>query len=325
MVDLLGKKKLEEEIDRLRSRVAEQEEERGSLELQIERREEKIRKLTSASQETSRALKAAEQRIAALQERGAGEIAGDGAGEGEEPTTEGGRRSSGSSPRALKPGDLERLLDRLDAVRSPLDDLLSAYIAPGSNALQSLPPEVADLARRAGSLDRWVAVFSDPLLFTVGLVPPFPLKKDEVTAAGSFKTDPLREILDTPVLVVAAHAGETFLGVALGKEGFSEQAVVRSTVKEKHTKGGWSQKRFERLREEDIRQHADLVRERIPQVLEGYRSIPAFAVVSGDPALVKLIAPAIDLPILEAKIGRFDRKKPGEILEEVYGFVILRG
>ncbi len=69
-----------------------------------------------------------------------------------------------------------------------------------------------------------------------------------------------------------------------------------------------SQKRFYRRREEDIRQHADLVAERLESLLEGRRSIPAYAVVSGDPTLVKMIAPAIDLPILEAKIGRIDRK-----------------
>jgi hypothetical protein len=314
LVDLLGKKRLEEEIERLRSWGAELEEEKGSLKLQIERREEKIRKLTAASQETSIALKAAEQRIAALQERSVGE------GEGEEAETEG--RSPGSS-RLLKPREIERLLDRLDSISSPKDDLLSAYAARGS-AGGKLPTEVNDLVKRAGS-DRGIAVFSDPLLFTIALVPPFPIEEDEVTVAGSFKTGPVREMLDTPVLVVAAHAGETLLGVALGREGFAEHTVVKSTVKEKHTKGGWSQKRFERLREEDIRQHADLVAERLPQILEGYRSIPARAVVSGDPALVKMIAPAIDIPILETKMGRFDRKNPNELLEEVYGFVCLRG
>jgi len=179
------------------------------------------------------------------------------------------------------------------------------------------------MAKRASS-DRGVAIFSDPHLFTLALVPPFPLKKDEATWAGSFRTGPLREMLETPVLVVAAHAGETVLGVALGGEGFAEHAVVRSTVKEKHTKGGWSQKRFERLREEDIRQHADLVKERLPRLLESYRSIPAYAVVSGDPTLVKLIAPALDFPVLEAKTGRFNRNNPNELLEEVYGFICLR-
>jgi len=191
LVDLLGKKKLEEEIDRLRSRVGDLEEEKGSLQLQIERRDDKIRKLTSASQETSLALKAAEQRIAALQARGAGEGEGEGAREREETATEGGGQSQGSSPpRALKPRELERLLERLDAVRSPQGDLLSAYAARGS-ALVGLSPEVADLVKRAGP-DRGVAVFSDPFLFTIALVPPFPIKKDEMTVAGSFKTEPLR-------------------------------------------------------------------------------------------------------------------------------------
>jgi len=315
LVDLLGKKKLEEEIERLRSRVAELEEENGSLSLQIERREDKIRKLTSASQETSLALKAAEQRIAAVQARGDGKDERQGAAA---------KERSPNFSRVLKPKEIERLLDRLEACRSPREDLFTAYITPGSSAGQKLPPDVGEIVKRTDS-DRGVAVFSDSFFFTLALVPPFPLKKDEAVWAGSFRTDPLREMLDTPVLVVAAHAGETLLGVALGREGFAEHAVVKSTVKEKHTKGGWSQKRFERLREEDIRQHADLVVERLPRLLENYRSIPAYAVVSGDPALVKLIAPALDHPILEAKTGRFDRKKPDELLEEVYEFVCLRG
>lgn len=299
-------------MEQLRSKVALLEEEKNSLALQIERRDEKIRKLTAAAQETSLALKAAEQRLAALRDQG------DGGGDWHATATKEPAKS-----RALKPREVERLLDRLDAIRSENDDLLSALIAGGSTA-ENLPPEAIDLVRRSGS-DRGVAVFSDPLIFTIGLVPPFPIKKDVTAFASSFRTGPLREMLEIPVLAVAAHAGETLLGLALGREGFLQHAVVKSTVKEKHTKGGWSQKRFERLREEDIRQHADLVAERLESLLEGRRSIPAYAVVSGDPALVKMIAPAIDLPILEAKIGRIDRKDPAEILEEVYGFVLIRG
>ncbi len=315
MVDLLGKKKLEDEIERLRSRVRELQEENGALDLQIERREDKIRKLSAASQETSLALKAAEQRIASLLER-------DERGEGADEKEDLPRGLEGES-RLLTPREVERLLDRLDGCRSVGDDLLSAYLIPGS-AGKGLPPEVGEVVKRAGS-DRGVAVFSDPLLFTIALVPPFPLKEEETAWAGSFRTGPLREILDAPVLVVAAHAGETLLGLALGTDGFAEKAVVKSTVKEKHTKGGWSQKRFERLREEDIRQHADLVVERLPEILKDRHSIPSRAVVSGDPALLKMIVPSLQLSVTEAKIGRFDRKNPDEILEEVYTFILLRG
>lgn len=316
MVDLLGKKKLEEEIERLRSRVEELQEENGALTLQIDRREDKIRKLSAASQETSLSLKAAELRIASLLER-------DERGDGKEKEEGDMPRRDASSSRLLKPREVERLLDRLDGCQSAGDDLLSAYLPPGS-AGEGLPPEVGEVVKRAGS-GRGVAIFSDPLLFTIALVPPFPLKEVDTAWAGSFRTGPLREILDAPVLVVAAHAGETLLGLALGRDGFAEKAVVKSTVKEKHTKGGWSQKRFERLREEDIRQHADLVVERLHDILKDRRSIPARAVVSGDPALLKMIVPSLQLSVTEAKIGRFDRKKPDEILEEVYRFALLRG
>ena len=312
MVDLLGRKRREEEIGELRSKVALLEEERDSLALQIERRDEKIRKMTAAQQEASLALKAAEQRIAALQEEGS-----------EDGGEEKGRPKPEEKSWTLKPREVARLLDRLDEIRSKDDDLLSALVPAGSMG-SDLHPGAEEMIRRAGS-DRGVAVFSDPLLFTIGLVPPFPIKKEVTAFASTFRTGPLREMLDTPVLVVAVHAGETLLGLALGREGFIEEAVVKSTVKEKHTKGGWSQRRFERLREEDIRQHAALVSERLESLLEGRRSIPVYAVVGGESALVRMIRPAIEMPILEAKFGRIDRKDPAEVLEEVYAFSCLRG
>ena len=63
-------------------------------------------------------------------------------------------------------------------------------------------------------------------------------------------------MLEIPVLVISAHAGDTLIGIALSSGRFEVQEAVKSQVKEKHSKGGWSQKRFERLRDEDIRNHA---------------------------------------------------------------------
>ena len=66
MVDLFGKKKLEDRILELQAALAKQEGEKEQLLRTLEKREEKMRKLSSANQEANLALKAAEQKAAAL-------------------------------------------------------------------------------------------------------------------------------------------------------------------------------------------------------------------------------------------------------------------
>ena len=85
--------------------------------------------------------------------------------------------------------------------------------------------------------------------------------------------------MNTPALIVSAHAGDTFLGVAMSRAGFEVMELVESQVKEKHSKGGWSQKRFERLREEDIKNHLDLILEKLAQLESKYGSIVKYAVL----------------------------------------------
>ena len=65
MVDLFGKKKLEDRILELQAELAKLEGEKEEFLRTLEKREEKIRRLTSANQEANLALKAAEQKAAA--------------------------------------------------------------------------------------------------------------------------------------------------------------------------------------------------------------------------------------------------------------------
>jgi len=320
LVDLLGKKKLEERIAELQSQVGELnskvallEEERSRLSHQLEKREEKIRKLTHSCQEVNLELKAAEQKISTLRT-----VKSETTSVVKTPATRPQIHSDEISPAVLK-----SLLQRLETCRSPSEDLVSAYLRKGADAEVNLPKEVCELAENIPS-DRGIAFFSYPQLFTLAVAPPFPLTKTEIITGPSFHLAPLKHMLDVPVLAMVARAGETFLGVALSCEGFEERNIVKSTVKEKHSKGGWSQKRFERLREEDIRQHAELVKREIPTMLEGYRQLLIYAVVSGDPLLTKQILPALDLPVLNMKLGRFDRKRTDEVLDEVYKSVSYR-
>ncbi len=309
LVDLFGKKKLDDRIRELEASLLEAEKKNEELLATLEKREEKIKKLASGLQEANVALKAAEQRTASAQAQAKPE-----AEKCEEP-----------KPQGTKLGlrEFERLTKRLLILRSPEDDMLTAYI--GNHA--ALPPGLPPGAERLiGALDseRGWTVLHCPQLFTLVLKPPFPLTESSLSLSGVFQLDPLKEMMDTPVLIISAHAGDTFLGVSLNIGGFEAKEFVLNQVKEKHSKGGWSQKRFERLREEDIKNHIEDVVERLAELKRKYGSVVKLAVIGGDQSLLKQIEPVVGLPVVERRLERHDEKRIDKLSDDVYGFICYR-
>jgi hypothetical protein len=275
----------------------------------LEKREEKIRRLSSANQQANLALKAAEQKAAALTA----------------PATTAIEKYEEQKPKARKLSlrDMDMLMERLKACRSPRDDLLAVFF-PGPVPEDAALPLQIKKAAAAIKSQRGGIILHSPQLFTLQLVPPFPIHESYAREGGAFALDLLGGMMDTPVLVVSAHAGETFLGVALSREGFEAEELVESSVMGKHSKGGWSQKRFERLREEDIKSHVDLVQQKLAALMGKYKTLLKYAVLSGEESLISHIAPAIGLPLIERRLERHDGRKTEEILEEVYGFTCYR-
>jgi hypothetical protein len=218
---------------------------------------------------------------------------------------------------------MDLLMERLKACRSPRDDLLVAFY-PGPVPEDAGIPQQIKKAAAAIKSQRGGIILHSPQLFTLQLIPPFPIQESYSREGSAFALDLMRDMMDTPVLVVSAHAGETFLGVALCREGFEAEEQVDSSVMGKHSKGGWSQKRFERLREEDIKSHVDLVSEKLAELMGKYKTLLKYAVLSGEESLIRQIAPAIDLPVVERRLEWHDDRKTKELLQEVYGFTCYR-
>lgn len=309
LVDLFGKKKLEDRLKELEGALSEAKEEKEELLATLEKRDDKIRKLTSAYQEANVALKSAEQRAALAQAQA-------------KPEAEK-REESKPQGTKLNPREFERLAKRLLILRSPEDDLLTAYIGSNATLHSGLPPEAEKLIGSLGPERGW-AVLHCPQLFTLILKPPLPLTESSLSVGGVFQLDPLREMMETPLLVISAHAGDTFLGVSLNIGGFEAEELVESQVKEKHSKGGWSQKRFERLREEDIKKHIEDVAERLAKLKGKYGSVVKLTVLGGDQSILKQIAPDIGLPVIERRLERHDEKRLDKLRDEVYGFTCYR-
>jgi hypothetical protein len=309
LVDLFGKKKYEDRIRELELRVLELAKDKDDLTSNLEKREEKIRRLSSSYQEAKMALKAIEQKAISSEAKYA--ILD------EEPQNLQDQMHQGQK---MRPAEMQKLLKRLQAIRSPDDDLLTAYQRDPAG----LPPELANMAGSIRS-DRGMAFLHCPQIFSLIIVPPLPQKDRPPISGSTFLLDPLQEIMETPILAISAHAGNTFLGLSLSSNGFEMQEIVESQIKEKHSKGGWSQKRFERLREEDIRHHAEAVVRALKEMAGRYRSIARYAVLSGDPALIKMILPSIDLPLVERKLEKHDYKNLDNMLDDIYAFTCYRG
>ncbi len=310
MVDLFGKKKLEDRILELQAALTKLGCEKEDLLRTLEKREEKIRRLSSANQEVNLALKAAEQKAATIStahEKAAVDCC----------------EEAKPKARKLSLREMDTLLERLEACRSPREDLLVAFYSGPVPEDGSLPQQIKKGAAAIKS-QRGGIILHSPQLFSLQLIPPFPIPESYTQEGSAFALDLVVEMMETPALVVSAHAGETFLGVALCREGFEVEELVESSVMGKHSKGGWSQKRFERLREEDIKSHIDLVQQKLAALMGKYKSLLKYAVLSGEESLIRQIAPAIGLPLVERTLPLHDERKTKELLEEVYGFTCYR-
>jgi hypothetical protein len=301
-LDIFGKKELKNRVKDLESNLEELTKEKEELLSTLQRREEKIRKLTNAYQDTKIALKAAEQKSI---ESGI-QIPPN----KKDLTVQGVKRV---------PREMDLLIRRLQSIKSPEDDLITAHVTPNGE----LPPETTILARSVKSM-RGFIILQYPKLFNLLFIPPLPIAENLTSVSSNFQLDSFKEMLETPLLVISIHAGDSFLGLALSKDSFQLQETIRSQVKEKHSKGGWSQKRFERLRENDIENHVAAVIKKLKESRETYSSIARFAVLGGDPLLLKQIQPAVNLPVIERRLEKHDEKRLDKLLDEVYSFKCYR-
>ncbi|MBN1322907.1 MAG: hypothetical protein JW986_02760 [Methanotrichaceae archaeon] len=305
-MDLFGKRRLEERVAELEEELAQCRQESSQLASSLERKEARLRRLASDYQEVNQALKKAEQQL-------------------EQKTTQAVQEQPPNAAEAsiaswpLRPREVARLGERLREQHSPREDLISAWTREG----EELPPDSARILSSLKS-DTGFLVYHYPTLFTIALIPPFPIQEESVQTASAFATQGIVDMLETSVLLVSAHAGDTFIGVSLSSEGFEAAESVHSVVKEKHSKGGWSQRRFERLREEDIRSHMEEVQGRLDIMLGRFRPLIKYAVLSGDRSLIKGISVG-DLPVLERRLERHDTRRQGEFLEDLYRFTLYRG
>ena len=287
---LFNRKELEKKIEILQARIDELEPENKLLSTRLSKQEVRAKKTVSDKQEADLALKKAEKRIDDLEHTL------------ENLKEETQKTDDLTFKRAVTLTTAQScdLLSQISSIRSRNEDLVTVYLRPNEsftdlNEFEStieLDQDVKYLMQRIES-PTGLALFYD--MKRLGMVrmlmtPPFPIGESKWKLDRVFDTAQLQELLEHNQVfcILLAHAGESFIGIS-NRETFIDYKIVRSSVKEKHTKGGWSQRRFERLRDEDVKHHAEKARAVFEALVDDYKNELKMVVASGEHNLIKEI------------------------------------
>jgi len=156
------------------------------------------------------------------------------------------------------------VLDRLESVAAPPEGALTAAVSDGSDLPEPVREAFGERAALVSRAAPCVAVADDAGLVSAALRPPvqppdghgwgpeFDLDRERFVPTGSHAVALLR----ADVFAVGEYAGTERVAF----EGFE------SDVQASHSKGGFSQARFERLRDEQVERHLEQCREALADV-----------------------------------------------------------
>ncbi|MDD2614275.1 MAG: Vms1/Ankzf1 family peptidyl-tRNA hydrolase [Methanosarcina sp.] len=310
-----GKGQLELEVDRLNSQIVKLELDLRSAKNQLEKKETLARQAVADRQEAEVLLNQERIRTQTLSH------------ELEAIRTESEGKLKFRGIETLSPQAVQAYLSKLKSFHASAGDLLTVYLPPDTRLSGVLSEKVLELVGEETRtlLDRLdpetgLVLFYDlHRMVCEAIAPPIPINSPAWQLGHSFEVSLLEENLskDYRMLVLVLHAGESFIGFAPDGRVFEIDELIRSSVKEKHSKGGFSQRRFERLREEDIAHHMDKVVEALDKVLEENKFID-YVFLSGDFQLIGEVRKRLplNLEIIE---------KPSDIrVEKTDGEDILR-
>ncbi|MBN2733390.1 MAG: hypothetical protein JXQ82_00825 [Methanomicrobiaceae archaeon] len=314
MINRFFRKDLEEKVEKLEARILETEKENDKLRKRLSKREEKKESDPAKFQETAEELKKSKNQIDALEQRITALTA-----EKEESSA----KSSAKDYYLSKRESLE-LLRKIASVREEKENLISVYLPPKENIPAQYDPngEISAYIGTIKSETGFVGFFdlNQPSAASFFAAPPFPPEEAYVKKGASFDTKAAEEIFTKKrhAAFILGHAGESYVGLAT-ESGLIKGELIRSSVKEKHSKGGWSQKRFERLREEDIKHHTEKAGEFFSGLLEEFNGITDVIVVGGDRKTGSDIAGQRDIPTIYRQFETKPDRHCGEkLIKEIW-------
>ncbi|MBP1909439.1 Vms1/Ankzf1 family peptidyl-tRNA hydrolase [Methanolobus bombayensis] len=284
-----GKEELETEINRLQSHIVELELDVRTANIRYGKSAESEKKAIAAKQEAEEKLNSLEIRLKTLEH------------EVEKERNDAPASISFTFNDEFSKQQTANFLNSLSTIRYNDPVLITMYIAANESPAgikeygilsDNVDSETLALAEKLDSNTGLVLFHSPNHMINEILVPPLPLEKSSWGADNKFDISVISELLnkDAGICVLVAHAGESFTGFSFDSQDFDSFQMIKTSVKAKHSKGGFSQRRFERLRDEDIAHHIDKVRLALKDLLDEFRDSIDYLILAGDLPLAKEIA-----------------------------------
>lgn len=223
-----------------------------------------------------------------------------------------------------------KMLELLNQIeQTPDPGAISVYMPPGF-----LAPEIGDLLLKGGAysvpdeLSQLASNSKNGAVLFWGdmrkclILPPFPLS--ERTTFGGYVAEPLRLLLKSDFMIglVLVHLGSYAVGICQGEKLISSK-VGTGLVHGRHKKGGSSQQRFQRRRENQVLEFLDRVCLHTREQLEPPVQLVNYIAYGGPRQTVVLlqkrcpflqsfedrVLPLLDVPsprqrVLETAVGR---------------------
>lgn len=314
-----GKEELENEINRLQSHILELELDVNTANIRHEKSAASEKKAIAAKQEAEESLKSIEVKLRTLEH------------ELEKQRIDAPGELSFTHVDQFSKQRTEEFISSISSLNYPAGSLLTVYVAAKEqlssikdyeSLLERIDNESLALIEKISSSTGFVLFYSPDHMVNELIIPPLPLKRSYWNTGDYFDISTAIESLneDVSMCVLVAHAGESFVGLSVDLMEFDSFQVIKSSVKAKHTKGGFSQRRFERLRDEDIAHHIDKVKTALKDLLEEFEDSIDYLILAGDPQLAREITtdvpPGIEQVFSSSDI-RIEKNNVSDILKQI--------
>ncbi|MFB6114906.1 MAG: Vms1/Ankzf1 family peptidyl-tRNA hydrolase [Candidatus Nanohalobium sp.] len=281
----------QEKIQELEAKIEELKEEKESYRERFKAEKERRSKLSTEKQEAEEKLNRLKDKLEGLKQE-----------ENKEKEVETGKTEEISFKEAYSS------LNKIDTIESSKEELVTVYCPgkfSGFSERKSLKNSIEKGKFEELQQRKSFAAFLDEEL-GAWMLETRPFFSEKLEISSDFEVSGLLEFIQKEKIWVLVSAGET--EIFREEEGeFEEVETLKSRIEKKHSKGGFSQGRFERKREEQIEQHLDEVKE----FVEG---------LEGDVYLLGESRLCEEIP--GKRLGGFDPNKSG--VERFYGFRFLR-
>lgn len=302
--DLFGNKKYKTRISELEQQIRKLHAENQKLKTRVDKRGEKTKTAIARKQEVEEVLNRAHQRITTLEN---------------ELTVlreESSKNITFSGTYPLNRSGLENIVLELGSMRSKSGTLHSIYLNTNARISDfefgdTIDADCIHLFDQIRSYNGKVLFYDEDHCISVAVVPPFVIERSDWVTADAFDLTPLKGMLahSSTVCTLYAHAGRTVVGIVRGggrdrdrgDGGGSEVCaeIVRTGVQAKHTKGGWSQRRFERGRDQDVEYHIKKVQEKLGSMMDDQVEM---IIAGGDLSLTRKMLAGVKMSVIEKRV-----------------------